>query len=168
MKRWILVAAICVMAIASSQAVADTGGDAGSASAVAGSSGKRALNDFVVHFKVRYNRHGKPVKVVKFKYGKEGSENPAADDVPMECTEGSALTFTNDDAPWGPMKVRDHEFKGHFDGTGGEDGAIEVVIKGKFTHHNSRANGTLHITGDFTPDYHDCDSGVQTWQAGQS
>ena len=44
--------AICVMAIASSEAVAGTDGDPGSASAVAGSVGKRALNDFVVHFNI--------------------------------------------------------------------------------------------------------------------
>jgi hypothetical protein len=169
MKRWISVTAILVVAIASSPAAAGMSGQPGSASAIAGSSAVKAMNDFTVAFRVRYDNRGRPIKVANFRYGNPDASTPeqqAAEDVPMNCDEGPALTYTNPGGGFGPMKVKDHEFRGHFEGIGGEDGAIEVVIKGRFTHHNHRADGTLHITGDFTPTYHNCDSGVQTWKAG--
>lgn len=168
MKRLVLVTGLCVALVGASQALA-SGGAQGAAGAVAGSGAKKALNDFAVRFKVK-NKDGKPNKVVGFEYGKENSDDPPADDVPMECTTGgSALTFTNHGEGWGPMKIKDHEFDGDFIGNGGTGtNNIEVVITGKFKHHNTQAVGTLHITGDFPPTYSNCDSGVQTWQAGQT
>jgi hypothetical protein len=152
MKRLILLVGLCAGLLATTQALASDA-PPGSGGAVAGVSGKRALNDFAVHFHVKYDNHGRPAKVTKFIYGDEDAvtqEEQAAADVPMNCTSGgNALTYTTKDAPWGPMNVNDkHKFKGHFTGNGGTGtDNIEVVITGEFTHHNHKADGTLHHHG---------------------
>jgi hypothetical protein len=99
-------------------------------------------------------KHHKVKKVKKFYFF----------DVELTCDE-QAFPISNRtplNFPVPPMKVKHREFHGTFSQLGGTG-----RVKGEFTDHFKRANGTLRVHAKHIQDtpFHNCDTGTVDWTA---
>jgi len=75
---------------------------------------------------------------------------------PIEISNRSPINL-----PFPTMKVKHRKFHGDFHSSNFKTSGH---LKGKFTNHFRKAHGTLRVNGN-PPGLHDCDTGIDNWQA---